>query len=297
MHEMRSSRQHLASGPRLAFPMRLRFFVLTLRPRSSSSATAVSARQAEMPAADSTALDFKQWGLLAIQDAGPAQTARYLRAGSVDQDHRALQLHRTRRQEMGSKRFRSLGAARDARLEERADGPGFARKLIEQLGLDKTKRRFSFAQLTASPELQRLAGEAHDLKRAEKPLNRVQQEVMNVSERLTLLTRIMDGSAFLIVPAAQKVTDPWVVPPGIRRSLQRATVRARADSASSLCDGLRAGGWLSIHDGGAAATGSAAQPKPATFIPPSRSCGWNISTIISKAFTVRPGVTVWRSCS
>ena len=33
-------------------------------------------------------------------------------------------------------------------------------QLIEQLGLDKTQRRFSFAKLTASAELQRLVTEA-----------------------------------------------------------------------------------------------------------------------------------------
>ena len=33
-------------------------------------------------------------------------------------------------------------------------------QLVEQLGLDKTQRRFSFAQLTASAELQRLVTDA-----------------------------------------------------------------------------------------------------------------------------------------
>ena len=36
---------------------------------------------------------------------------------------------------------------------------------------------------------------------------------MSVSERLALFAHVMDGSAFLLVPAAQKATDPWVVPP------------------------------------------------------------------------------------
>ena len=37
---------------------------------------------------------------------------------------------------------------------------------------------------------------------------------MSVSDRLTLLAHVMDGSAFLIVPAPTKETDAWVVPPG-----------------------------------------------------------------------------------
>lgn len=86
-------------------------------------------------------------------------------------------------------------------------------ELKEQLGLEKTQRRFSFSQLTALPELNRLAGEAHALRKAEKPLSRLQQEVMSVSDRLGLFARVMDGSALLIVPASNNETDAWVVPP------------------------------------------------------------------------------------
>jgi len=85
-------------------------------------------------------------------------------------------------------------------------------QLVEKLGLEKTQRRFSFAQLTSSPALQRLATEAQALKRAEKPLTRVQQEALSVSDRLTLLARVMDGRALLIVPAPGNETDPWVEP-------------------------------------------------------------------------------------
>jgi cytochrome c-type biogenesis protein CcsB len=81
------------------------------------------------------------------------------------------------------------------------------------LGLEKTQRRYSFAQLTALPELNRLANEAHELRRAEKPLDRLQQEVLNVSDRLGLFAHVLDGSAFVIVPAAKNDTDPWIVPP------------------------------------------------------------------------------------
>ena len=49
-------------------------------------------------------------------------------------------------------------------------------------------------------------------KRAEKPLTRVQQEALSVSDRLTLLAHVMDGSALLIVPAPATETDSWVEP-------------------------------------------------------------------------------------
>ncbi len=166
-----------------------------------------------MPAADTSSLDFKQWGLLAVQDGG--------RRKPVDTFAREALIKITGRstyKSPGGKRWQANDFVLSALLETRdwKNEPMVLvslGKLVEQLGLDKTQRRFSFAQLTALPELNRLANEAHDLRKAEKSLDRVQKEVLNVSERLSLLTRIMDGSAFLVIPAPEKVTDAWVVPP------------------------------------------------------------------------------------
>jgi len=41
--------------------------------------------------------------------------------------------------------------------------------------------------------------------------------VMSVSERLALFAHVMDGSAFLLVPAPEKTTDAWLVPPEFGR--------------------------------------------------------------------------------
>jgi len=166
-----------------------------------------------MPAADTGTLDFKQWGLLAVQDGG--------RRKPVDTFAREALIKITGRSSYnapGGKEWQGNDFVLSALLEthEWKTEPMVLvslGSLIEQLSLDKTRRRFSFAELNGSPELNRLATEVHTLQKAEKPLNRLQQEVRNVSERVTLLTRIMDGSAFLIVPSSQKLTDPWVVPP------------------------------------------------------------------------------------
>ncbi len=169
--------------------------------------------QPPLPATDSSALDFKQWGLLAIQEGG--------RRKPIDTFARETLIKISGRSTYTAQSGRKW-QANDLILSALLETHDWKNEpmvlvslgsLIEQLGLDKTRRRFSFAQLTTLPELQRLAGEAHELKRAEKPLSRLQQEVMNVSERLTLLTRVLDGSAFLILPAPQKTTDPWMVPP------------------------------------------------------------------------------------
>ena len=172
----------------------------------------VSAQQADLRAGDSGSLDFKQFGLLAIQEGG--------RRKPVDTFARETLIKLSGRSTYpaAGKRWQ----ANDFILSMLLDTHKWQEEpmilisvgqLIEQLGLDRTHRRFSFAQLSALPELNRLVGEAHELKRAEKPLSRVQNEAMTVGERLTLFSHVMDGSAFLLVPARQKETEPWVVPP------------------------------------------------------------------------------------
>jgi cytochrome c-type biogenesis protein CcsB len=166
------------------------------------------------PVADTRGFDFKQFGLLAIQDGG--------RRKPVDTFAKETLIRITARSTYTDKtgrKWEPTDFALSALLETHdwKDEPmvlvSFG-KLKEQLGLDKAQRRFSFAQLTALAELNRLANEAHELRRAEKPLDRLQQEVMSVSERLALFAHVMDGSAFLIVPASKSETDAWVVPPG-----------------------------------------------------------------------------------
>ena len=183
---------------------------------SYSSAIAQAAKSSQA-SADTSGLNFRQFGLLAIQDGGrrkPIDTfARETlirisgRSTYTDKTHRtwepndfilsaALETHDWRSEPMV---LVSLG------------------QLKEQLGLNKAQRRFSFEQLVASAELQRLTNEAHALKRAEKTVDRVQQEALTVSDRLALLAKMMNGSALLIVPASKSETDAWVVPPEFPR--------------------------------------------------------------------------------
>jgi cytochrome c-type biogenesis protein CcsB len=172
------------------------------------------AASADAPVADSGALNFKQWGLLAVQDGG--------RRKPVDTFAKETLIRITGRStytDKNGRKWQPNDFVLSALLETHdwKNEPmvlvSFG-KLKEQLGFDKTQRRFSFAQLAGSIELQRLANEAQALKRAEKPLDRLQQEALGVSDRLTLFARGMDGSALLIVPAPTDETDPWVEPSG-----------------------------------------------------------------------------------
>ena len=170
-----------------------------------------------VPPADTSSLDFKQFGLLAIQDGG--------RRKPMDTFGRETLIKITGRSSYtaGAKTWQGNDFILSMLLDTRdwKSEPMILVSLGElrkQLGLPEEQRRFSFTQLTALPELNRLAGEAHALRKAEKPLSRLQSEVMNVSERITLFAHVMDGSAFLLVPAPEKTTDPWMVPPDYARS-------------------------------------------------------------------------------
>jgi len=168
--------------------------------------------QSDPPVANSGGLDFKQFGLLAIQEEG--------RRKPIDTFAREMLIRITGRSAYTDKAGRKwqpndfvLSALLDTR--DWKNEPMIlisSGQLIEQLGLDKTQRRFSFAQLIGSAELQRVASEARALKRAEKPLDRVQQEALSVNDRLALLGNVMNGNALLIVPSPQSETDAWMVP-------------------------------------------------------------------------------------
>ncbi len=170
------------------------------------------AQSREIPSADTANLDFKQFGLLAIQDNG--------RRKPIDTFAKETLIRITGRSTYTDKVGRKW-TPNDFLLSALLETHDWKSepmvllsfgKLKEQLGLDKTQRRFSFAQLSASTELQRIANEAHALKRAEKPLDRLQQEALSVSDRLGLFAHVMDGGSFLIAPAPKNETDPWLVP-------------------------------------------------------------------------------------
>jgi cytochrome c-type biogenesis protein CcsB len=162
--------------------------------------------------ADAGGLDTKQFGLLAIQDNG--------RRKPIDTFAKEMLTQITGRASYTDKAGKKwtpndfllsvLLGTRDWENEPMVL-VSFG-KLKEQLGLEKTQRRFSFAQLRGLTELRQIVNEAHALKRAEKPLDRKQQEALRISDRLAFFGRVMDGSALLIVPAPNNRTDAWLAP-------------------------------------------------------------------------------------
>ena len=209
---------------RLTFAsLKTRIFIIV----TAAIALCATRNQAALPdvsPASSGNLDLKPWGLLAIQDGG--------RRKPIDTFAKETLIRITGRSTYTDKvgrTWRPNDFVLSALIETHdwKNEPMVlisSGKLLEQLGLDKTQRRFSFAQLTGSTELQRLVTEAQALKRAEKPLTQAQQEALTVSDRLTLLARVMDGRALLIVPAPTNETDPWVDPSGSSKYYSDARV-------------------------------------------------------------------------
>src|SRR3954462_43939 len=129
-----------------------------------------------MPAADSSSLDLKQFGLLAIQDGG--------RRKPVDTFARETLIKVTGKSSYtsGAKTWQ----ASDFLLSMLLDTHDWKNEpmilvslgeLKQKLGVPGQERRFCFAKLAALPELNALASEAHALRKAEKPLSRLQSEV------------------------------------------------------------------------------------------------------------------------
>jgi cytochrome c-type biogenesis protein CcsB len=162
--------------------------------------------------ADTSSVDFKQWGLVAIQDSGrrkPVDT--FAKETLIRLTGRSTYTDKTGRKWQPNDFVLSAQLETHDWKNEPIVLVSFG-KLKEQLALDKTQRRFSFAQLVGSTELQRIANEARARKRAEQTLDRIQQEALSVSDRLVLFSNVMDGSALLIIPALRNETDAWVQP-------------------------------------------------------------------------------------
>jgi hypothetical protein len=86
------------------------------------------AASADAPVADSSALNFKQWGLLAVQDGGRRNpVATFAKETLIRITGRSTYTDKNGRK-WQSERFRFVGSAGDARLEKRADGAGLIRQ-------------------------------------------------------------------------------------------------------------------------------------------------------------------------
>ena len=152
--------------------------------------------------------DFKQWSLLAIQDEG--------RVKPLDTYARESLLHLTGGSFLGLAVYKDtagkvwhpddfllsvmVSATHDWKKEPLVLVN--YRPLVQRLGLDATRKRFSFDELTKLPALDAMIRSVDALRArdTDPDLSREQQEVESLNGRLALLHKLLTGESFLIVP-------------------------------------------------------------------------------------------------
>jgi len=159
-----------------------------------------------------TALDFKEWGLLAVQDGG--------RRKPMDTMARETLVRLT-----GSRTVTAFGRtweASDFMLSMLLDTQDWKkepillssfRPLTERLSLDPARKQFSYMELAHATGLGQLVEEAHDTRdEGDKP-DRLHTEAENLAGRMALFDQVEKGDVFLIVPAPADAKQKWVLPP------------------------------------------------------------------------------------
>ncbi len=168
----------------------------------------------QAPAADPGvgALDFKEWGLLAVQDGG--------RRKPMDTLARETVVRLTGQRDITA--FGRAWAPSDFMLSMLLDTHDWRQQpilligfhpLTQKLGLDATRKQFSYMELAHSAGLGTLVQEAHDIRDAGDKPDRLHQEAESVAGRMALFDQVEKGDVFLLVPAPQDVKQAWVLPP------------------------------------------------------------------------------------
>ncbi|MFM8230395.1 MAG: hypothetical protein ACKOAL_04150, partial [Chthoniobacterales bacterium] len=112
------------------------------------------------------------------------------------------------------------------------------RPLVERLGLDASRKRFSRKELAEANELAKLAQEAAALRQAGEPVPRLDTEAQTVLGRLQLFDALGNTAAFLMVPPqpGSPAGAPWLtvdqLPSLILRKKRRPSYRTCAPSIS-----------------------------------------------------------------
>ena len=165
-----------------------------------------------LPNLPAATLDFKEWGLLAVQDGG--------RRKPMDTLGRETLVRLTGQREVNA--FGQQWEPSDFMLSMLLDTHdwrqqqillvGF-RPLVERLGLDPARKQFSYMELAHATELGPLVQEAHDERDAGDKPDYLHSEAENVAGRMALFDQVEKGDVFLIVPAAKDAKQAWLLPP------------------------------------------------------------------------------------
>jgi cytochrome c-type biogenesis protein CcsB len=186
------------------------------------------------------ALDFKEWGLIAVQDGG--------RRKPMDTMARETLVRLT-----GQRSVQAFGRSwepSDFMLSMLLDTHDWNkepillvgyRPLTEKLGLDPARKQFSYMELAHLTALSALVQEAHDVRdQGDKP-DRLHQEAENVASRMALFNQVEKGDVFLIVPAPKEPTQAWLLPPDFATYYPQDQFASATQALQSLATAYVAG--------------------------------------------------------
>jgi cytochrome c-type biogenesis protein CcsB len=114
--------------------------------------------------------------------------------------------------------------------------------LSDKLGLDPQRKRFSLDELAKATLLPSLVQQGQDLTREQKEVPREIKEAESLGTRMDDLGRVLDNSAFTIVPPPPNATsDRWQVPSPENDAYDQTAYKAAMDDLSLMAQAYTSG--------------------------------------------------------
>jgi cytochrome c-type biogenesis protein CcsB len=114
--------------------------------------------------------------------------------------------------------------------------------LADKLGLDPQRKRFSLDELAGAATLPALLQQGQELSRQEKEVPRELKEAENLATRMEAFGHLMDNSAFTIVPPAPGATsDRWMVPTPENDAYDPAGYKVAMDELAQMAQAYTGG--------------------------------------------------------
>ena len=185
-------------------------------------------------------LDFKEWGLIAVQDGGRRKPMDTLASETL--------VRLTGQRQVTA--FGQVWKPSDFMLSMLLDTHDWRkepillvdfRPLAEKLGLDLTRKHFSYMDLAHAVALPTLVEEAHDTRDAGGKPDRLHTEAENLAGRMSLFDQVEKGDVFLIVPAPKDAKQAWVLPPNFDTYYSQDQFAPATEALQALASAYMAG--------------------------------------------------------
>ena len=196
------------------------------------------------------ALDFRQFGQLAIQDAGRRKPVDTFARETLLRISGAATYTGTDGTVWSAPDFvlSVLFATHNWKTEPLILIP--YHPLAQMLGLDAQRKRFSLDELAGAATLPALIQQGQELSRQEKEVPRELKEAESLAMRMEALGHLMDNSAFAIVPPAPGAkSDRWSVPTPDDQAYDQAAYKVAMDELSQMVQTYTGGNGFdfSVH--------------------------------------------------